>query len=283
MRMYDHRELIAVMTELWTLLDELAIIEPGALQLPPTDSGVHPASIFDADVALAAGYSPEAVAVMSALPYLHDSGQKAIEIEGSTFPLSFLHSDEYDFSYRREMFSDDNLMPPSAFRLTWQDVNGWEYIYDTEKRQYFLFPGACCSDTTDAVLTGLVYIWNNINDPEPTYFHLHPVPPREAFQLLIDKFRTLHRVGAQDCGFTDQDTGPEPWQFSTTKEYEARHKVWKAMCGVADLYLECGWDVHAVAQRRFRRGEFIDERTRYLAEILEPLKEAVYTAHETAQ
>lgn len=131
----DHRELITVMTELWILLDELAILEPGALQLPPTDSGVHPASSFHAKLALAAGYSPEAAAVMSSLPYLHDGDQRAVEIDGTTFPLSFLHADEYDFTYRREMFADGNLMPPSAFRLTWQDVNGWEYIYDTEKRQ----------------------------------------------------------------------------------------------------------------------------------------------------
>lgn len=128
-------ELADVMTELWTLLDELAIVEPGALRLPLSDTRVHPPSSFHADFALAAGYSSEAVAVMSSLPYLHDDAQRAIEIAGSTFPLSFLHSDEYDFSYRREMFADDNIMPPSAFRLTWQDVNGWEYIYDTEKRK----------------------------------------------------------------------------------------------------------------------------------------------------
>jgi hypothetical protein len=47
--------------------------------------------------------------------------------------MSYLHSGEGDFADSRKMFSHDNIMPPSAFRLTWQDVNGWDYIYDTEK------------------------------------------------------------------------------------------------------------------------------------------------------
>jgi hypothetical protein len=137
MQLSDHSELIAVTTELWALLDTLSVTKPDSLHLPPSDTGLHSASIFHADAALAAGFDPEAVTVMSALPYLHDSdpdmGQRAIEIDGSTFPLSYLHFDEDDFGDIREMFSDDNLMPSSAFRLTWQDVNGWEYIYDTKK------------------------------------------------------------------------------------------------------------------------------------------------------
>ena len=64
---------------------------------------------------------------MSALPYLHDShpdmGQRAVEICGSTFPLSYLGSDEGQFEDQREIFADpDNLILPSAFRLTWQFV-----------------------------------------------------------------------------------------------------------------------------------------------------------------
>jgi hypothetical protein len=137
MQLSKHAELIAVLTELWTLLDTLAIIKPEALQLPPSDTRLHPASSFHAEAALAAGFDPEAVAVMSALPYLHvdsDMGQRAIEIEGSTFPLSYLHFDKDDFADTRELFFDDeNLIPSSAFRLTWQDVNGWEYIYDTKR------------------------------------------------------------------------------------------------------------------------------------------------------
>jgi hypothetical protein len=141
MQLSNHAELIAVLTELWTLLDTLAIIKSDALQLPPSDTRLHPARSFHADAALAAGFDPEATAVMSALPYLHvkpDMGQRAIEIAGSTFPLSYLHYDEDDFRDIRELFFDDeNLTPSSAFRLTWQDVNGWEYIYDTKQSLLF--------------------------------------------------------------------------------------------------------------------------------------------------
>lgn len=139
MQLAKHNELIAVMTELWELLDLLATVKPGAsLQRSSSDTGVHHADRFNVDAALAAGFTHEAAKVMSALPYLHDSqpdmGQRAVEICGSTFPLSYLDFDEEQFADQREIFADpDNLILPSAFRLTWQDVNGWEYIYDAEK------------------------------------------------------------------------------------------------------------------------------------------------------
>jgi hypothetical protein len=135
MQLSNHGELIAVMAELWTLLDTLAIVEPGALRLPSSDTGIHPKSTFHADAALAAGFHPKAVAVMSALPYLHTDDWDPFELEGSTFPMSYLHSGEGNFVDSRKMFSHDNIMPPSAFRLTWQDVNGWDYIYDVEESQ----------------------------------------------------------------------------------------------------------------------------------------------------
>ena len=139
MQLSNHRELITVMAELWELVDTLAIVKPGAsLRRPPSDTGIHRAGSFDVDAALAAGFTPDAVTVISALPYLHDSrpdmGQRAVEICGSTFPLSYLDFDEDQFAEQREIFADPEiLILPSAFRLTWQDVNGWEYIYDTEK------------------------------------------------------------------------------------------------------------------------------------------------------
>lgn len=150
MQLSNHGELIAVMAELWTLLDTLAVVEPGALRLPPPDTGYHPTSAFHADAALAAGFHPEAAAVMSALPYIHTEDWDPFELEGSTFPMSYLHSDEGGFAISREMFSDDNIMPPSALRLTWQDVNGWDYIYDTEKSQSTLsiFPTQMCLSYT---------------------------------------------------------------------------------------------------------------------------------------
>lgn len=140
MQLKDHRELVAVLTELWTLFEQLAIIKPGAsLIQPPSHTGIHPDTSFHADVARAAGFSPTAVAVMSALPYLRDSepdlGCRAVEIESETFPLSYLHLDKEDhFEDLREIAYDpENIMPPSDVRLTWQLANGCEYIYNTEK------------------------------------------------------------------------------------------------------------------------------------------------------
>jgi hypothetical protein len=139
MQLSTHSDLIAVMAELWTLLDTLAIIKSGAsLQLPPSDTGVHPASTFSIDAALAAGFTPEAVTVMSALPYLHDSqpewGQRAVDFGGSTFPLSYLHFEEDDFDHMREIYDGaEEMLRPSDFRLMWQNIYGHEYIYDTEK------------------------------------------------------------------------------------------------------------------------------------------------------
>lgn len=124
------------MTELWTLLDDLAAIEHGRLQLPPQDTGVHPASIFDSNAALAAGFNSEAVEVMSALPYLHTgcSHIQAMELRASTFPISYLELDEGGFESIREIYEDEHerMIEPSAFRLTGKNVYGWDYIYDTE-------------------------------------------------------------------------------------------------------------------------------------------------------
>lgn len=58
----------------------------------------------------------------------------------------------------------------------------------------------------------------------------------------------------------------------TKAVYEAEAKSWKAMGGLADLYLQCGWDVNAVAQTQFRSSEFLDMRAEYVREVLQPLE-----------
>ncbi|KAI7183683.1 hypothetical protein KC363_g8114 [Hortaea werneckii] len=197
MQLEDHRELVAVITELWTLFEQLAIVKPSAsLIQPPSHTGIHPNASFHADVACAAGFSPTAVVVLSILPYLHDSepdmGRKAVEIESETFPLSYLHLDKEDhFEELREIaYDSENIMPPSDIRLTWQIVNGWEYIYDTEKR--------------------LVYVWNPVNDDHDNYLHLEPVSPRDAFQPLIDNFRGLRCLALPERSFVRNDPARAP-------------------------------------------------------------------------
>lgn len=63
----DHGELASVLSELYTLLDTLAAIPDNVILRPPSDSGIHPADIFDADAASQAGFSDEAI-VCHSLP-----------------------------------------------------------------------------------------------------------------------------------------------------------------------------------------------------------------------
>ena len=103
--------------------------------MPPADTCIHPPSIFNADAALAAGYNEEAVAVLSAMPYLGVGRQEMMnQIRPATFPVSYLGEDldEGYFVGQREML-DDEQMPASAIRLTWEEGgHGFVYIYDTE-------------------------------------------------------------------------------------------------------------------------------------------------------
>jgi hypothetical protein len=65
----DHSELISVLTELYTLLDTLSATPPLTAELPPSDTGMWPLEDFDADGAREAGFSEEAVRVLSMIPY----------------------------------------------------------------------------------------------------------------------------------------------------------------------------------------------------------------------
>ena len=121
-----------------------------------------------------------------------------------------------------------------------------------------------------------------MNDEVGEYFDLRPVSPRQAFQPLLDKFRGLRRLVAPEHGQvnTGQDASPQRWQFGTEAQFCAEIKVWEAMCGLADIYLECGWDVNAVGQTAFRSIEFIEERSKYMSEVVEPLQEKAYRERE---
>jgi hypothetical protein len=136
MHLSNHTEIISILTELYTLLDTLAAISPNLVRLPPTSIGIHPPSIFNATAAHAAGFSPEAVTVLSALPYL-DVGRHEIMLglQPSTYPLSYLGADldEVYFSTWREMLDNEEPIPASAIQLTWEEGgHGMVYIYDTD-------------------------------------------------------------------------------------------------------------------------------------------------------
>lgn len=144
---HAHAELIDALTELYTLLDTLGALSPldsdpgpdydsdtatptANVLLPP-----NPASSINAIAATAAGFAPETVSVMSKLPFLTSdytySHGDGYELMPSTYPLSYLGEDldEGGFESRRELLSDQ-VMPPTALKLTQSDVYGVEWIYD---------------------------------------------------------------------------------------------------------------------------------------------------------
>lgn len=95
----------------------------------------HPAGSINTEAAVAAGFAPEVVSLMSALPFLADDHAynhgSGCELMTSTHALSYLGEDldKSDFEWRREMLKD-GLMPPTALKITQSDVYGVEWVYD---------------------------------------------------------------------------------------------------------------------------------------------------------
>lgn len=130
--------------------------------------------------------------------------------------------------------------------------------------------------------TELVTPWQHWGDPSDNtdYFHVPAITPREAFQPLIDKFRSLEYLGTPpfmefnndlflECGRTP----PEDWEQRGRMQFQADYDVWHAKRKLADIYLECGWDVNVAEQVRFRRAGFIMRREEYWRDVVEPLEE----------
>jgi hypothetical protein len=288
MHLSNHTEIITVLTELYTLLDSLAVISHDLVRLPPTSTGVHPPSIFNATAAGAAGFSSETVAVLSALPYL-DVGrhEMMLALQPSTYPLSYLGADldEGYFSTWREMLETEEPMPSSAIQLTWEEGGyGMVYIYDTETSESRSQPNNNIiqhqlhqTNRTKELVTP----WKHWGDPTDAsdYFHVPSVSPREAFQPMIDNFRSLHYLGLPPS--IDHNNSPYPeygrnlpdWNDWDRPNYQAGYDVWEATRRLVDIYLDCGWDVDAVEQHRFRRAEFIARRERHLEDVVKPLQD----------
>jgi hypothetical protein len=127
-----------------------------------------------------------------------------------------------------------------------------------------------------------VYVWDK-NDHD-VYFEAPPLSPRQAFQPLIDSFRSLNWLVTETSGSLHTDWPwtefPQDWPESHRKEYETDHDVWKAVRGLADIYIDCGWDVNAVDQSAFRREEFIERRLQYVETVVAPLEEIHQRAYE---
>jgi hypothetical protein len=127
----DHHELFSVLEEFYTLLDQLAVVLPFVAILPPPETGIHAAGDFNADSARAAGFSDEAVKVLSSMPYL----DYPLELQPCAIALTYYGMDQSDFEDVRELIPGLNgeLAPPSIIKLTDSSASmGVQYMYDAE-------------------------------------------------------------------------------------------------------------------------------------------------------
>ena len=127
----------------------------------------------------------------------------------------------------------------------------------------------------------LVYVWDMYY--HDVYNETSPVSPREAFQPLLDDFRSLSwlvtspRYGLQTEWYWKEF--PQEWPESFREGYEADYNVWKATRELASIYIDCGWQVNSVEQSKFRRGEFIKRRKHHLETVVHPLEEISGRVH----
>lgn len=72
-----------------------------------------------------------------------------------------------------------------------------------------------------------------------------------------------------ECG----RTAPEDWENRAKVQFQAGYDVWQAKRELADIYLECGWDVNADEQSGFQRAKFVIKREDYRRNVVEPLEQ----------
>jgi hypothetical protein len=277
--------MIAVLTELLGLLDTLEAFNSSSLSYPSPNTGLHPPESINTTAARAAGYSEEAITLMYSIPYLHDGKFQA---EPHTRMLDYTEMDEEAFTAERMMLDyHDNpkyIMPASAIQIThgeMQSQYGFWRIYDTEKSESLPFSVTCPSIHANTRVE-VVHVWNYFRSgmKYDNYFEVPPVTPREAFQPMIDNFRSLKWLATGDkYGFLPK------WPYielplsgkhheRARKKYKADYDIWRGMRGLQDVYLDCGWNVDAVEQSTFRRKEFIEKKKRYMEDVVAPLRKA---------
>lgn len=115
------------------------------------------------------------------------------------------------------------------------------------------------------------------------YREVPPLAPREAFQPLIDNFRDLNWLVRGDwyglvTGWPWDDF-PKDWPEDDRPSYEADYAVWKAVRGLKDICIDCGWNVDTLEQNNFRRDEFLEKRKQHLEDIVAPLEDVANRVH----
>ncbi|KAI1421367.1 hypothetical protein F5Y12DRAFT_790072 [Xylaria sp. FL1777] len=220
----NHSEIISVLWEFYTLLSSLAAVP--AIYLPDANTGIHPDDGINTVSATTAGYAPETIQLMTALPYLADEEHEtSIELLPSMFPIT-CHL--------------------TAIQLTYNAIYGTVFIYDTA--------------------TKLLTPWKPFENPddEDGYSHVAGASPREVLSPIIDDYHNFRHL-ATPQGFNyayglfanSGGVKPDGWRPDEQQKWEAAYAVWEATQKLRDLYLECGWDVDAVEQTGFNLEEFL--------------------------
>ena len=149
--MNPHTNLIQALTEFYSIFVQLAVVEPSFLTFPDSSTA---AENFNAAAALEAGFSPEVVALLPQLPYLHvNNGEGALEIMSSTDPVTYLgkdfNGDSFnvgDFESLRSLDIEgmaDVDIPSHSFRLSVQNIYGVTLIYNTQTCKFFFSAPTC--------------------------------------------------------------------------------------------------------------------------------------------
>lgn len=123
--------------------------------------------------------------------------------------------------------------------------------------------------------------WKPIDNPDEVndYFHVPAEPPHNVLGPIIDKYRNLHYLGTpagidhNHALFSESDGHPPvDWGETDRRRWRSQYDVWAAVRKLKEVYLECGWDVNALEQTRFRRDEFLERRATYWEQVVEPLR-----------
>lgn len=132
-----HAELIHSLDEFYSLLAAQGTIESSGIYRSDPSTGRHGA--INTHNAIAAGFDPEAIHVMDSIPYITKKQHETdIELLPNTFPVAYLKADMSVGTFRdsREMLRDE-LMPPTALKLTRYEVFGYVLIYDCASSKSF--------------------------------------------------------------------------------------------------------------------------------------------------
>lgn len=270
---------------MYNLLDTLAVVPPGDLKLP-LDTGIHAATEFNAEAARSVGFSAEAVKVMSSIPYL----EHGLYLQPHTYTKSFLGLEKSSFHEQRFLINglDDYLAPESTIQLTSSDVGfGIVYVYDAERSKkpddrmvlfFTLSSDLLITDPKTMFPRSIINdppVDDDERDPSVNYSHasVESKPPREALQPVINRFRSLQYVNRPPWSGTDDELLVEESHYSpagvensktlrTPTEGDRKRLFLRRR--LQNLYLQCGWDIDAIEQPTFRRGEFLEKRRVFL-------------------